>query len=139
MIADYHNGHPSILPDEFDGLTVERGGVGAGTIIRFRMRVMGRTRSFRAAITELAPGRVLVETGLDGNGVITTYAVRPGPGFLKSEVAISTEVQVRAGLPGLIQRFLTTRDLRPVYQRELALLAEHAGFKNGDPADPATE
>ena len=44
IIADYHRGHAGILPHEFSGLSVERGGVGAGTIIRFRMRVMGRKR-----------------------------------------------------------------------------------------------
>lgn len=126
IIADYHNGHPSILPDEFRGLIVERGGVGAGTIIRFEMRMMGRTQSFRAVITEPEPGRVLVETGLDGNGFVTTYSIQPGPGFLKTELTISTEVQVRTGLLGIIQRFLTTRYLSPIYQRELTLLADRA-------------
>ena len=42
IIAAYHNGHRGILPHEFSALSVERGGVGAGTIIRFRMSVMGR-------------------------------------------------------------------------------------------------
>ncbi len=31
IIADYHNGHPHILPKQFRNLTVEKGGVGAGT------------------------------------------------------------------------------------------------------------
>jgi hypothetical protein len=106
---------------------VERGGVGAETIIRFRIRVMGRTRSFRAEITEPEPGRVLVETYLGGSGAVTTLRVRPDPSGFKCEVMISTEFPVRAGLPGVIQRFLTTRYLRPIYQRELALLAGRAG------------
>jgi hypothetical protein len=46
-------------------MDVERGGVGAGTVIRFRLRVFRRTRDFRAEITEPTPGRVLVETDLD--------------------------------------------------------------------------
>jgi hypothetical protein len=124
IIADYRHGHPSILPAVFDGLTVERGGTGAGTVIRFGMRVMGKTQTFRAAITEPEPGRELVETMLDGNGVVTSYTVRPHPSGMKSEVTISTEVPVRAGLPGMLQRFVTTRYLRPIYRRELALLAE---------------
>jgi len=126
IIADYHNGHAGILPDEFSDLTVERGGVGAGTVIRFRMRVMGRTQSFRAEITEPEPGRVLVETYLDSNGAVTTFTVRPDPSGFKSEVMISTKFPVRAGLLGVIQRFLTTRYLRPIYLRELTLLAERA-------------
>jgi polyketide cyclase/dehydrase/lipid transport protein len=126
IIADYHNGHAGILPREFSGLSVERGGVGAGTVIRFRMRVMGRTRSFRAEITEPEPGRVLVETYLDSNGAVTTFTVRPDPSGFKSEVRISTKFPVRAGLLGVIQRFLTTKYLRPIYQRELTLLTERA-------------
>jgi len=76
-IADYRNRHARILPEEFSGLTVERGGIGDGTIIRFQMRVFGRTQTFRAAITEPEPGRVLVETNLGTNGAITTRFLRP--------------------------------------------------------------
>ena len=42
VIADYCNGHPRILPKQFSDLVVERGGFGAGTVIRFRMRVGAR-------------------------------------------------------------------------------------------------
>ena len=31
ILADYHVGHPSILPPAFRNLIVEEGGVGAGT------------------------------------------------------------------------------------------------------------
>ncbi len=41
LIANYNDGHPRILPRQFSGLIVERGGVGAGTIIRFQMSVFG--------------------------------------------------------------------------------------------------
>ena len=123
ILADYRNGHPSILPAAFSGLTVERGGTGAGTIIRFRMRVFGRTQTFRATVTEPEPGRVLVETYLETNGAITTFTVNPGPDQGTSAVTISTELPIRAGVLGVIERALTTRFLRPLYVRELELLA----------------
>src|SRR5262249_46026329 len=126
IIADYRHGHPSIAPEEFSDLTVEAGGVGAGTIIRFRMKMMGIKQSFRAAVTEPEPGRVLVETDLGSNGAVTTFTVNPGPGPQKSEVVISTELPVGAGLLGRIQRYLATRYLRPIYLKELALLARRA-------------
>jgi len=124
-IADYQNGHPRILPEEFSGLTVERGGVGDGTVIRFQMRVLGRTREFRAAVTEPEPGQELVETDLDSNGAVTTFTVNPGmlPGT--SNVTIATALPVRAGILGSIERAVTTRLLRPIYFRELAQLAKH--------------
>ena len=77
LIADYNDGHPRILPKQFMSLVVEQGGVGAGTIIRFQMRVFGKKQTFRAAITEPERGRVLVETDLDTNGAVTTFTVNP--------------------------------------------------------------
>src|SRR5216683_8054408 len=91
LIANYHDGHPRILPRQFKGLVVEQGGVGAGTIIRFQMSVFGKTQTFRAAITEPEPGHVLVETYLDSNGAITTFTVNQGADQGTSNVTISTE------------------------------------------------
>ena len=127
IIADYRTGHPRIVPDAFSDMTVERGGVGEGTIIRFRMRVFGRTQAFRAAVSEPEPGRILVETDLDSNGAITTFTVNAGPAAGTSEVTITTELPVRSGPLGAIERFFTTRFLRPLYIKELALLAACAG------------
>src|SRR5579864_9197509 len=61
LIANYHDGHTRIVPKQFSNLVVEQGGIGAGTIIRFQMSVLGRKQTFRAAVTEPEPGRMLVE------------------------------------------------------------------------------
>jgi hypothetical protein len=66
LIADYRQGHPSILPARyFQNLQVEEGGVGAGTRISFQMRSFGRIRRFQAQVTEPEPGRQLRETYTD--------------------------------------------------------------------------
>jgi hypothetical protein len=124
-IADYKRGHPRILPRQFSGLTVERGGVGAGTVIRFNTTFLGRTTTSRAEITEPQPGRVLVETIAEAN-LVTTFIVEPGGSPAESVVTIRTEMPVRRGIAGAIERFLTTRLLRPVYVQELRLLEEVA-------------
>ena len=124
-IADYREGHPRILPKQFSGLTVERGGVGAGTVIRFQMRAFGTTRNFRGEVTEPEPGRVLVETYQEPNPSATTFTVNPaGSGC---EVVISTVIPVRNGLLGSIERALIERYLIPIYREELGLLARVAG------------
>ena len=125
LIADYHNGHPHILPKEFSELVVEKGGVGRGTIIRFRMSVFGRKQTFRAAISEPEPGRVLVETDLDANGAVTTFIVDPDSATGHSRVTITTELAVGKGLAGKIAHFFSARLLRPIYVRELGLLAAY--------------
>ena len=126
LIADYVDGHPRILPRQFKNLTVEKGGVGAGTVIRFQMSVFGRVQTFRAMITEPEPGRILVETDLDANGAVTTFIVNPGTAPADSHVTIATELPVRSGFLGFIERKLSTALLRPIYVKELQNLARVA-------------
>ena len=119
LIADYRDGHPRIIPrPPFVSLDVEQGGTGEGTVIRFQMRILGRTRTFRAAITEPEPGRVLAETDLD-TGAVTTFTIVPVEDGRKSRVIITTHLETRGGLLGGAERFLVTRLLRPVYRREI--------------------
>lgn len=126
LISNYNDGHPRILPKQFSSLVVEEGGAGAGTIIRFQMSVFGKKQTYRAAITEPEPGRVLVETDLDANGAVTTFTVNPGSAPADSHVTISTELQVRGGFLGKIEKTLSTLLLRPMYVRELENLARVA-------------
>jgi Polyketide cyclase / dehydrase and lipid transport len=126
LIANYNDGHPRILPKQFSSLVVEQGGVGAGTVIRFQMSMLGRKQTFRAAITEPDPGRVLVETYLDTSGAVTTFTVSPGTAPADSNVTISTELPVSSGFLGKIERTLSTLMLRPIYFKELENLARVA-------------
>ncbi len=126
ILADYREGHPSILPKPWFGpLTVESGGVGAGTRIRFEMTVLGRTRVGRAVVSEPVPGRVLVETD-EQSGVVTTFTVEP-VGSDGARVTFATEMRSQGGgFRAAIERLLVPRLLRPIYEAELALLAERA-------------
>jgi hypothetical protein len=129
VLADYREGHPRILPPKyFRGLEVERGGTGAGTVISFRMRVLGVTRAFRAEVSEPEPGRTLVESNL-GSGEVTTFTVEPADGG-RSRVTITTKWTPR-GLAGLFQRLLAPPLLRRVYAEELRNLARVARGRAG--------
>ncbi|HCA81537.1 MAG TPA: hypothetical protein DEP53_17535 [Bacteroidetes bacterium] len=47
IIANYKEGHPNILSKKyFSPLTIEEGGFGAGTTLRFSMKALGRAQSF---------------------------------------------------------------------------------------------
>jgi hypothetical protein len=123
IIADYREGHPAILPrPPFVSLDIEEGGTGEGTVIRVEMEVLGRTRVFRAAVTEPEPGRTLVET--NDTGYVTTFAVDPVGE--RTRVTLSTVDSRGRGIMRAVKRRLTARLLRPVYARELELLAEAA-------------
>jgi Polyketide cyclase / dehydrase and lipid transport len=123
LIADYRNGHPRILPKPyFVSLHVERGGYGAGTVINFQMRLMGRTQSFHSTITEPNPGHILVETDRN-TGAVTTFTIDPRSDGQEAFVTITTTTNVPDGIFGKIQGCLTTQLLRPIYEKELDQLA----------------
>lgn len=126
ILADYRGGHPLILPKNFFvSLDVEKGGVGAGTIISFQMRIFGKLQTFRAAITEPEPGRVLVESDLDGTASSTSFIVDARDQNKSCEVTIATErMTERSGLLGALERFLTISFLQRIYRAELKLLSE---------------
>ncbi len=121
-IANYHTGHPRIVPKQFTNLVVEQGGIGAGTVIRFQMNVLGTTTHLRAIVSEPEPGRVLVERNVEGNEAVSRFVVDPDAGGKSCQVTIHTEMPVRAGLAGAIEKFILTRVLTSLYKEELKRL-----------------
>ena len=67
-IAAYREHHHRDLPPAFSDFRVEEGGVGAGTVIGFRLTFGGRTRTYRSALAEPQPARVVTEHGLVRGG-----------------------------------------------------------------------
>ncbi len=126
-VRDYRVHHPRFLPREFGPLTIEEGGIGAGTKLRFTMTVGGRTAEYRVTVEEPEPGRVLTEAdpGLD---MVTSFTVEPdGDG---SRVRIDTG-WTATGIGGLMQRLFAPGVLRGIYERELANLERYAGDELG--------
>ena len=136
-IANYHTGHPRIVPKQFSNMTVETGGIGEGTVITFDVKVLGRTTRFRAEVTEPDPGRILVERNVLGSDSVTTFIVDPGTSANEALVTISTKMTHRGGFGGAIEKFVTERVLRPMYAEELRLL-EAAAADRRETAAAAT-
>lgn len=131
LIADYRSGHPRMLPRRyFPHLEVERGGTGAGTVIRFTVRLFGTTRRIRAGISEPKPGEELVETDLETGARTTFIVVSRGDGR-ESEVTIKTEWEA-AGVRGWLERIMAPYLLRRIYAEQLVQLG--AIFATGDTA-----
>ncbi len=119
IIADYRNTHLHILPKAyFLSLDVEKGGVGAGTIINFSMRILGRVQDFRSLITEPQPGRLLVETDIRSQNA-TSFQVMPEEDASLTRVTISTQLRGRHWIEALLAKPL----LEKIYRQELELLA----------------
>jgi uncharacterized protein YndB with AHSA1/START domain len=122
-LADYRQHHPRILPPAFSEYQVESGGVGAGTVIRFRLTTGGRSRSYHMQVSEPAPGRVLKETDMDSS-LATTFTVTPdGAG---SRVQIETTWQGAGGVGGIFERLFAPGVLKRLYEDELNRLDQYA-------------
>jgi hypothetical protein len=131
ILADYTDGHPHILPSAyFRNIEVEKGGVGAGTRIRFDMTALGTTRTIRADIEEPSPGRVLVERDVEGKSV-TSFTIAPAREGRESDVTIRTELTTRGGILGVVERMASKALLERVYRDELARLAAYAASGAG--------
>jgi hypothetical protein len=122
-IADMRDHHPRFLPPAFSDFQVESGGVGAGTVTRFKMTAGGRTREYRMKVAEPEPGRVLAESDMNSTAV-TTFMVSPQDGA--SLVRISTAWDGARGIGGLFERMFAPRVLRAIYADELKRLDAYA-------------
>lgn len=124
-LADYHHGHPQILPKPyFTRLEVDQGGAGAGTIFRVYMQNFGRERMMRMQVAEPEPGRVLTETDLE-TGMKTTFTVTPVEEGRSALVKIETDWEAS----GWFDRFLLPRLMVYVYRKELNQLARYLETK----------
>ena len=122
-IADMREHHPRFLPPAFSDFRVESGGVGAGTITRYKLTAGGRTREYRTKIAEPAPGRVLTESDT-GSSAVTTFTVSPQG--TASLVQISTAWDGAGGIGGLFERMFAPRVLRAIFTDELSRLDAYA-------------
>lgn len=121
IIADYRQGHPRILPTKyFSEYEVERGGTGAGTIVRVRMGIAGTKRTIRMEVSEPEPGHVLAERDLQ-TGALTTFTIEPVENGRFSSVTIDTDY-VRGGIAGIFEKMVVPGLLRRIYTEELMKL-----------------
>jgi uncharacterized protein YndB with AHSA1/START domain len=67
---------PRFLPPAFSGYEIESGGVGAGTVARFKLTAGGRSRAYRMTVAEPEPGSVLTESDSESS-LVTTFTAPP--------------------------------------------------------------
>jgi hypothetical protein len=129
-IADMRVHHPRFLPPAFLDFQVESGGVGAGTVTRFKVIAGGRTRQYQMTVAEPDPGRVLTESD-ESSSLVTTTTVTP-QGDTACAVRISTTWNGASGIGGLFERVFAPRVMRGIYADELDHLAAYVREQNPD-------
>ena len=127
-LADMREHHHRFLPPAFSGFVVESGGVGAGTVVRFKVTAGGRTREYRMEVSEPEPGRVMREADTNSS-LVTTFTVTAEGSA--SRVRIATEWEGAGGIGGFFERTFAPRVMRGIYADELARLDAYARAEAG--------
>jgi ribosome-associated toxin RatA of RatAB toxin-antitoxin module len=122
-VADMREHHPHFLPDAFSDFEVESGGVGAGTVTRFKVTAGGRTRPYRMQVAEPQPGRVMTESDTESS-LVTTWTIEPEGD--RCRVRISTTWDGARGIGGFFERTFAPRVMKGIYAEELAALNQYA-------------
>jgi hypothetical protein len=129
VISDYRVGHPAILPRQyFTGLEVEKGGQGAGTIVRGSLKVFGQEYGFHQLVSEPEPGRLIEEIDIE-TGQYTSFTFEPLHGGKQTRVTIVSDFPPRKGLVGFMEKFTMPSIVRKIYNAELRQLADYLRAK----------
>jgi uncharacterized protein YndB with AHSA1/START domain len=121
--------HPKFLPPAFSDFEVESGGVGPGTVTRFKVTAGGRSRDYRMTVDEPEPGRVVTESDT-GSSLVTKFTVTPKEGGV-SQVVIATTWQGAGGIGGFFERMFAPKAMRAIYEDELKRLDDYARERGG--------
>ncbi|MCP3440697.1 SRPBCC family protein [Bradyrhizobium sp. CCGUVB14] len=108
----------------FYDFQVEEGGVGAGSVVSFKIKSAGGVRNLRMEITEPERGRILVQADTGSSGLVRTFTVTPhGEQAL---VNITSRFDGETGIAGFVEGLVAPRRLHRVYVEELTRLNAYA-------------
>lgn len=118
-LGDMHLQARFLSPPFYD-FQIEKGGVGAGSVVSFKINDASGARELRMEITEPEPGRTLVQTDTGSRGLVRTFTVTPHGN--RSRVNISSKFEGETGIAGFVEGLVAPRRLHRIYVEELRRL-----------------
>ncbi len=122
VLTDYQGKRPQMLTPNFLDYTVEQGGHGNGTIIRYRLRAARRERPYHIHVDESVKGKIITERDTNSS-LVTTWALSPLKDGEQTKVQIVSEWEGRGGTKGFMERAFAPLGLSRIYGRMLSRLA----------------
>jgi hypothetical protein len=122
-IADFATRRPRWLPPNYSDLTVEHGGSGDGTLVRYRLKVGPRERLYHMQIREPEPGQTVLEEDTESSMRIR-WSVTPRGA--ESHVTVTGQWQGAGGIGGFMERMFAPGGFRHMLDDALARLAQYA-------------
>jgi uncharacterized protein YndB with AHSA1/START domain len=92
LLRDYRGPRARVLGEPFSGYELRDGGVAAGTVIGYRLRVGRLERSCVLGVEEPTPGRQLRERDRHG-GLVVTWTLTPGGDGERTVVRVAVELR----------------------------------------------
>jgi polyketide cyclase/dehydrase/lipid transport protein len=121
-LADYREGRPKLLPENYSEYEVREGGDGAGTLVHWKLQATKkRVRDCLLEVTEPAEGE-LVEKDRNSS-MVTTWRVTPGAGEGTSRVTVTTVWNGAGGIGGFFEKTFAPKGLARIHDAVLARLA----------------
>jgi uncharacterized protein YndB with AHSA1/START domain len=124
-LADYR-ARERLLPGAYLDYRVEEGGVGAGTVVSYRLRAGRRERRYLMEVAEPTPGVTLVEHDRESS-LITTWILSPTASGTATDIRLSTVWEGHGGIGGFFERTFAPRGLRRIHGELLDRLTQHLG------------
>lgn len=122
-LADYATVRPKILPSQYSDYELREGGVGAGTVVAWKLAATEkRVRDCLITVTAPEDG-VLVETDANSS-MVSTYTVT-GSEDGHAGVVIETVWNGAGGIGGFFERTFAPKALTKIHDALLANLAAH--------------
>ena len=117
LLRDYR---ARMFSESFAGYELHHGGVGAGTVIGYRLRVGRHERAFVLGVEEPTPGRQLRERDRHG-GLLVTWTLTPGGDGERTVVRVAAELR-DPDLERALARWRARRALRSTHMHLLQRL-----------------
>ncbi|MFA5709073.1 SRPBCC family protein [Mycolicibacterium sp.] len=119
-VADYNEVRPKILSPHYSGYEVVHGGVGAGTVVRWKLQATkSRVRDVQADVD--VAGKTVIEKDANSS-MITNWTVAPaGTG---STVTVKTSWQGAGGVKGIFEGIFAPLGLKKIQAEVLENLKQ---------------
>lgn len=123
VLADYKNQRPRMLTPNFLDYKVEKGGIGDGTVVSYRLHSANRERAYHMRVDEAVRGQVLTERD-SNSSLVTTWSVTPVNNGQSTRVRVTTEWEGGTGTKGFFERTFAPLGLRRIYNQMLDSLEQ---------------
>jgi hypothetical protein len=113
-LIDYVNKRPQILTPNFMDYSVEKGGHGKGTIVRYRLHAANRERDYHLRIDEPVKGKIITEQDTNST-LVNTWTLAAANGGTSTRVSVITEWEGGHGVKGFFERTFAPMGVKGIY------------------------